>query len=111
VALDVVRTLPQPTALNQILFEDFSQLREHRTMLDGVIRRWAESLTDDDLDGVISYASLKGVVSTKRFSNVVLHFFNHQTHHRGQVTTLLTQLGKDVGATDLVILIDNEPLA
>ena len=33
------------------------------------------------------------------------------THHRGQVTTLLTQLGMDIGVTDLVALIDNEPLA
>jgi uncharacterized damage-inducible protein DinB len=35
-----------------------------------------------------------------------VHFFNHQTHHRGQVTTLLTQAGQDVGDTDLLALID-----
>ncbi len=32
----------------------------------------------------------------------VQHFFNHQTHHRGQATTLLKQLGKDPGVTDYV---------
>ena len=32
---------------------------------------------------------------------LVTHMFNHQTHHRGQATTLLSQLGLDVGATDL----------
>jgi uncharacterized damage-inducible protein DinB len=37
-----------------------------------------------------------------------MHFFNHQTHHRGQVTTLLSQEGVDVGVTDLLALIPNE---
>ena len=32
----------------------------------------------------------------------VTHFFNHQTHHRGQITTLLSQLGRDAGVTDLM---------
>ncbi|MGB0733695.1 MAG: DinB family protein, partial [Pontibacterium sp.] len=35
------------------------------------------------------------------------HFFNHQTHHRGQITTLLHQAGVDVGVTDLVVHIKN----
>jgi len=39
-----------------------------------------------------------------------MHFFNHQTHHRGQVTTLLSQAGVDVGDTDLVGLISDESL-
>jgi uncharacterized damage-inducible protein DinB len=34
----------------------------------------------------------------------VVQMFNHQAHHRGQVTTLLTQLGKDVGVTDLPVV-------
>ena len=36
------------------------------------------------------------------------HFFNHQTHHRGQVTTLLSQLGIDPGLTDLVVFLHDE---
>ena len=32
---------------------------------------------------------------------LVTHMFNHQTHHRGQVTTLLSQMGLDVGSTDI----------
>lgn len=40
---------------------------------------------------------MKGVVSDKDFYSLVMHFFNHQTHHRGQVTTLLSQAGVDVG--------------
>ena len=45
----------------------------------------------------------------KKFSPLLQHLFNHQTHHRGQLTTLFSQMGLDVGVTDLLMLIDNEP--
>jgi uncharacterized damage-inducible protein DinB len=35
------------------------------------------------------------------------HFFNHQAHHRGQVTTLLMQAGVDPGLTDLIALVQS----
>lgn len=37
-----------------------------------------------------------------------MHVFNHEAHHRGQATTLLTQAGADVGLTDLLAVIPNE---
>jgi uncharacterized damage-inducible protein DinB len=46
------------------------------------------------------------VKQCKRFGPLVTHFFNHQTHHRGQASTLMHQLGVDVGVTDLLALID-----
>jgi uncharacterized damage-inducible protein DinB len=39
---------------------------------------------------------------TRPIAILVTHFFNHQTHHRGQVTTLLMQAGLDPGVTDLI---------
>ena len=44
----------------------------------------------------------------KKLASVIQHLFNHQTHHRGQLTTLFSQMGLDVGVTDLLMLIDNE---
>ena len=107
-ALAEVRLLPRPGSLREILFSDISQLSEHRAMLDGVIERWVGSITDSDLGQVVCYTSTQGIRSCKRFSSLLLHFFNHQTHHRGQVTTLLSQVGKDVGVTDLLALLPNE---
>jgi uncharacterized damage-inducible protein DinB len=52
---------------------------------------------------------MKGVPADKNFYALLMHFFNHQTHHRGQVTTLLSQAGVDMGDTDLVILVPSEP--
>ena len=72
-----------------------------------MINAWAAALTDADLSRELRYASLKGIASNKRLGNVLLHFFNHQTHHRGQATTLLHQAGQDVGLTDLIALMSD----
>jgi uncharacterized damage-inducible protein DinB len=107
-ALSQVRLLPKPLSLDETLFPDFNPLSQHRTMLDEVIERWVRSLTDADLDQVLCYARSDGTRLCKRFAGLLLHFFNHQTHHRGQITRLLSQFGKDVGVTDLSALLPEE---
>ena len=106
--LTPIRSLPTPNSLDQVLFTDIRSLSVHRKMLDGVISKWAASVMDADLEHVLRYANTKGVVSDKSFFSLAMHFFNHQTHHRGQATTLLSQAGIDVGVTDLLALIPNE---
>ena len=106
--LEPVRMLPAPQSLDEILFADFRKLSEHRAVLDALIERWAAGLANSDLSQVLCYSNLKGVRTCKRFSAIVLHFFNHQTHHRGQVTTLLSQFHKDVGVTDLLALVPDD---
>ena len=107
-ALQMVRRLPAPTSLDQVLFTDLGALLEHRKMLDAGIKRWAGDLAEQDLAHILHYANMKGIAARKRFSSLIMHFFNHQTHHRGQATTLLHQAGEDVGVTDLLALIPNE---
>jgi len=107
-ALDPVRTLPQPAALNEVVFTDLAKLKARRDLLDESITAWAASLKEGDLAHILHYANTRGVQSRKRFSSLVTHFFNHQTHHRGQATTLLLQAGQDVGVTDLLALIPDE---
>ena len=107
-ALEPVRNFPIPERLDQPLYSDVQSLSNHRRLLDQVITEWARSITDHDLDHVLRYASTKGIVADKNFFCLVMHFFNHQTHHRGQASTLFSQLGVDVGVTDLLALIPNE---
>ena len=106
--LEPIRGLAAPGSLDQILFADIRSLAAHRKMLDDVITRWAASVTDADLDQVLHYANTKGVVSDRSFFSLLMHFFNHQTHHRGQATTRLSQAGIDVGVTDLLAHIPNQ---
>ena len=100
--------LPAPAGLDAIYSTDLPALFVHRQWLDSLIRQWAGALSDADLEHVLHYANTKGIVSDKRFGSLVLHFFNHQTHHRGQASTLLSQAGVDIGVTDLLMLIPNQ---
>jgi len=107
-ALDVVKDWPTPTALDQVLFADMRNLGEHRRVMDKTILDFTASLSEQDLDVTLHYSSTKGIPFAKNFFSLLMHFFNHQTHHRGQTTTLLMQQGVDVGVTDLLMLIPNE---
>ena len=90
-------------SLDQELHADFVELRTHRDATDVAIVRWAGSLSDIDLAGELSYTSMVNP-ATRRCPLwfAVAHFFNHQTHHRGQVTAMLHQRGIDPGVTDLL---------
>jgi len=106
-ALNPVRAMPRqvPMALDAIPFTDFDALSTHRAMLDAMIEGWVASLTEDDLQYVLHYTNTRGESFDREVFGLLMHVFNHQTHHRGQVTTLLTQAGVDVGVTDLLVLI------
>ena len=84
----------------------WDDLRRQREAFDDVIRDWADGLDPTWLDGDLTwYSGIQKRDVTKPRRMLVAHFFNHQTHHRGQVTTLLSQAGVDVGVTDLVALL------
>lgn len=92
-------------SLDQELYSDFAQLRAEREKDDNGIIDRAESLTEDDFSRKLSYTSAVNPQPRKYpFWFAVTHFFNHQTHHRGQVTTLLSQRSIDAGVTDLIWL-------
>jgi uncharacterized damage-inducible protein DinB len=91
--------------LDQELYASFDELRTQRTAMDARIDRWTQNLTETALDAKLEYTSaLTKRTHTSTLWKVVVHFFNHQTHHRGQLTTLLSQAGIDYGTTDLLFL-------
>lgn len=110
-ALAPVPALPQPVGLNAPRAETLAGLAPLRRELDGIILGLAAELEDAHLDAVLTWTNSKGETSHKKFGGLLDHFFNHQTHHRGQVTTLLSQEGVDFGATDLLLLVPNEERA
>ena len=112
-ALDPLRgMLPQmPMALDAVPFPDFDALSAHRVMLDAMIGRWVASLSEDDLRHVLPYGNTQGRHFEREVFGLLMHFFNHQTHHRGQTTTLLSQAGIDVGVTDLLVLLPDAHIA
>ena len=65
-------------------------------------QNWANSLIKEDLDSELSYRLLNGTPVVSKLWQVVFHVVNHSTYHRGQVTTMLRQLGKTPVALDLI---------
>ncbi|HUP09621.1 MAG TPA: DinB family protein [Caldimonas sp.] len=93
---------PEAPPLGVELHGDFASLRATRERLDARLLAWCGTLEPDWLAGDLGYASkVDGVHRTRPRWLLVTHLFNHQAHHRGQVTTLLSQSGVDMGSTDL----------
>jgi len=91
-------------SLSQELYADFDALRAERAALDERILAWTARLTPDWLAADFTYRRGNGATISAPGWVLASHFFNHQTHHRGQLTTLLTQLGVDPGDTDLLFV-------
>ncbi|WLI87461.1 DinB family protein [Massilia sp. R2A-15] len=105
--LDPVRALPDPASLGAMIFADLDSLWTRRRLLDETILAWSAAMAEDELDHTLHYGNSRGVCKKNYFS-LVMHFFNHQTHHRGQASTLLSQEGVDIGVTDLLFLIPDD---
>jgi uncharacterized damage-inducible protein DinB len=105
--LDPVRALAAPTGLSAMFSTELAPLSAHRAMLDAVIEAWVARLSGGDLEASLAYRNTRGELNDRPLGSVLVHFFNHQTHHRGQVSTLLSQAGVDIGVTDLLMLIPN----
>jgi len=105
VSLDGVRATPLPKLVHGITFPDFVRLRSDREAMDAAIIDFTHEAADALYEQPLHYANSAGEPHVKPSGLVLRHVFNHQTHHRGQVTTLFNQLGVDVGVTDLSALI------
>jgi uncharacterized damage-inducible protein DinB len=108
-ALHAMRELPQPSGLTHSFGNDLASLRAYREQLDSIIKAWIPQLKEADLEHAFEYRSTRGDLYRKHFGSVLLHFFNHQTHHRGQASTLLSQAGIDIGVTDLLLWLPDSP--
>ena len=104
-ALEPVRALPHPYTLAEILHPEFERLREARMAMDETTVAFCVEATDEAYEQTLDYRNRAGQAFTRKFGYLMQHFFNHQTHHRGQVTTLLSQAGIDVGVTDLAAML------
>ncbi len=78
---------------------------ELRDATDTRITQWARSLTDDDLARDLTWRSaLNQSDMVNPMADCAVHFFNHQTHHRGQIHAMMTAAGQAPDATDLLFM-------
>ncbi len=105
-ALENAKLIFEFESLKQILYPDFEELNRERVETDKSIEQWLQEIDSDVLSISIHYTNSSGKERTHDLWFALTHFFNHQTHHRGQVTALLNQLNKDYGVTDFPIIYD-----
>lgn len=92
-----------PKALDTILYDDFSALQAARKAEDERIIAWIDSLDETRLAGRFTYITATDMRTvSQRLAPALAHFFNHQTHHRGQAHAILTRLGRQAPMLDLV---------
>jgi len=98
---------PSPVTMADGLaaFPTWQALQEERIACDAAIVHWADALVPEWLSGGLTYYSMSAHREISGLCWIfVAHFFNHQTHHRGQCHCLLTQCGLEMQDTDLHLM-------
>ena len=91
--------------LNTVLYDDFAPLRAARVKEDERIESFFQGVGPEFLTRGLQYVNSKGKDRNDDAAMAVAHFFNHQTHHRGQVHVMLAQTPVQAPALDLHWLI------
>lgn len=97
--------LPEGALHATVLHAQWPALRAKREQLDEAIEVWVRGMPADFPLRTMRYSNSKGAKREHPMWQALTHFFNHQAHHRGQVTALLAQAGIDPGVTDLIALV------
>jgi uncharacterized damage-inducible protein DinB len=92
----------QLTALDQVLHDDFVELRAVRLALDERLQIFIQELSPARLDDVLSYKTTAGIAHETPIPLVLGHMFNHQTHHRGQAHGMLAGTAVPPPSLDLI---------
>jgi uncharacterized damage-inducible protein DinB len=96
--------VPSPQSASMI--EDFQALRAAREAADARLIAFAEGVDDEWLAGDLTWfsgAAQREITAPRDF--LLVHVFNHQTHHRGQAHALITASGEKTGDTDLFLVV------
>jgi uncharacterized damage-inducible protein DinB len=93
-----------PTQLNAILYEDRAELTRARIAEDERLIEVVEKFDDTALKGLHGYQTISGMPKSQVLSDILMHIFNHQTHHRGQAHACLSILtGSEPPSLDLLV--------
>jgi len=107
-ALAEITILDKPNNLHDILYDDFEELIVKRIVLDDLILSFSRTWDEAMLEEPVSYHNADGEKQQQPLGMLLLHLFNHQTHHRGQITSLLFQAGIEAEVTDLLGMMEGQ---
>ena len=97
------RTFPKPDS-----YRDVAALRARWVEVRKAQAAFLADLADPDLRRPVTYVNLKGETWTYVLEDALVHLVNHSSYHRGQVATLLRQVGAVPLATDYLLFLDGK---
>ena len=97
------------TSLDQVLHEDLAALRRARGTMDDRIVAFVEALSPGRLAQDLTYRTMAGDAMATPIDQVLTHFFNHQTHHRGQAHGMLSSTEVPPPSLDLILFLRDNP--
>jgi uncharacterized damage-inducible protein DinB len=92
-------------ALDQILYADFAELSVARAAEDERVERIVAAIAAPALEQPFAYRNMAGEAKSFPLGDVLMHIFNHQTHHRGQVHGLLSATAVPPPSLDLIVFL------
>ena len=104
-SMQELAAFPLPKSPRDIYHSKLADIARLRKQLDEIIIQYCIQLTDEDCDKFITYTTTEGVSITIAVADVTQHLFNHQAHHRGQLSCVLSQFGVDYGCMDLPVIV------
>lgn len=87
---------------------DVATLSERRRAIDDSLVLWTEVLGEDELDQRLSYRDTEGVARETPLALALAHMFDHQSFHRGEASAMLTALGGEAPALDMLDFFDED---
>ena len=93
------------TLLPESEFETVEIAAQRLRTIDNDLQQFTSRLTQDDLDGSRGYRTTEGKAYSNVLSDMLVHVANHSSYHRGQIATLLRQLGAEPQSTDFILFI------
>ena len=87
-------------------FSNVASIEQRRRVVERNMQQYLSGLTEDALSRTITYTNMKGENWTYPLWRMLFHLINHQTYHRGQVTTMLRQIGAEPKPVDFLIAHD-----
>lgn len=92
--------------LNLLDFNSFELLKKKLSAHEHQQQYFIDMLGDPDIGRIVTYLNLKGENWEYPLYQIIQHLVNHSTYHRGQIITMLRQLGHEAVTTDFLVYID-----
>ncbi|MEW5871599.1 MAG: DinB family protein [Chloroflexota bacterium] len=83
-------------------FPDVAAFNRRFSALEAELRAYLESLSEDDMQRLVTHTTSRGEVFTNRLWQIFTHLFNHATQHRSEAAEVMTEYGESPGNLDLI---------